>query len=147
MNGSDYSHRQQGQQPYLNQVTVNKHHTPQHTVPVQSAYLVGSAMGRNGLSPSSTASIYHFAQQNSQQVGGSLVIDANLCLSSCFDRSLDSRTFYRRWRRTFETSSSTSRCDCYNLSLKRSAFSEPSTCNSIRVHHQRARTSSNDVDV
>ena len=67
-------HRQQGQPPYLNQVTVNKHHTPQHTVPVQSGYLVGSAMGRNGLSPSSTASIYHFSQQNSQQVGRSLVI-------------------------------------------------------------------------
>jgi hypothetical protein len=67
VNGADHQHRQQTPQTYLNQVNVHKHHTPQHTVPVQSAYLSSPPNSRNGLSPSST-NIYHFSQHNSQQV-------------------------------------------------------------------------------
>jgi hypothetical protein len=59
-NGSDHPHRQP---TYLNQVNVHKHHTPQHTVPVQSAYLASSPVSRNGLSPLTSANIYHFPQQ------------------------------------------------------------------------------------
>ena len=68
-NNSDHSHRQQQQQQqqqqqtYLNQVNVHKHHTPQHTVPVQSTYLSSPPISRNGLSSSTTANIYHFSQQ------------------------------------------------------------------------------------
>jgi hypothetical protein len=68
MNDTDHPNRPQTQQGYLNQVNVHKHHTPQHTVPVQSAYITSSPILRNGLSPSSTANIYHFSHQNSQQV-------------------------------------------------------------------------------
>jgi hypothetical protein len=65
MNGLDHSHRQQ---PYLNQVNVHKHHAPQHTIPVQSAFLASPPVARNGLSPSSSANVYHFSQNNFQQV-------------------------------------------------------------------------------
>lgn len=68
MNGSDQHHRPQTQQSYLNQVNVHKHHTPQHTVPVQSAYLASPPIQRNGLSPSLTQNIYHFNHHHSQQV-------------------------------------------------------------------------------
>ena len=69
-NGSDHPHRQQSQQQqnYLNQVNVHKHHTPQHTVPVQSTYLASPPVSRNGLSPSSPANIYHFSHQQPQKV-------------------------------------------------------------------------------
>lgn len=64
-NNIDHSHRPQ---PYLNQVNVHKHHAPQHTVPVQAAYVSSSPVSRNGLSPSLGANVYHFNPHNSQQV-------------------------------------------------------------------------------
>jgi hypothetical protein len=110
VNGADHQHRQQTPQTYLNQVNVHKHHTPQHTVPVQSAYLSSPPNSRNGLSPSST-NIYHFSQHNSQQV--KFFFSRNVLYLFI----LDSNIF--RWRRrSIKTSSSTtSRCDCNNLSL------------------------------
>ena len=66
VNGAD--HRSTGQAPYLNQVSVHKHHTPQHAVPVQSTYLTGPSAGRNGLAPPANGSIYHFSQMNPHQV-------------------------------------------------------------------------------
>ncbi|CAF3727220.1 unnamed protein product [Adineta steineri] len=68
MNDTDHPNRQQAQQSYLNQVNVHKHHTPQHTVPVQSAYFTTSPLSRNGLSSVSSANIYHFSHQHSQQI-------------------------------------------------------------------------------
>ena len=71
MNNLGHPHRQLTHQPYLNQVTVHKHHMPQHTVPVQSAYLAASPVSKADLSSSSSANIYHFNQPNSQQVNNS----------------------------------------------------------------------------
>ena len=59
-NGSDHLHRSQN---YLNQINVHKHHTTQHTVPVQSAYLASPPVSRNFHPSSTSANIYHFSQQ------------------------------------------------------------------------------------
>jgi len=117
-NGSDHPNRQQSQQPiYLNQVNVHKHHTPQHTVPVQSTYLVSPPISRNGLSPSKPANIYHFSHHNSQQVKKNFLLCffENFFISNSFS---DSLIIICR-RRTTKTSSTTSRCNCHNLSLEK----------------------------
>ena len=59
-NGSDHPHRSQN---YLNQINVHKHHSSQHTVPVQSAYLASSPVSRNIPSSSVSGNVYHFSQQ------------------------------------------------------------------------------------
>lgn len=59
-NGSDHPHRSQN---YLNQINVHKHHSTQHTVPVQSAYLASPPISRNHHPSSTPANVYHFSQQ------------------------------------------------------------------------------------
>lgn len=102
-NGSDHPHRSQN---YLNQINVHKHHTPQHTVPVQSTYLSSPLTSRNGgQAPSTTANIYHFSHQ----------VLSNYYSCNIYTLFyLDSIIFRRR---TISTLSSTSRCYCDNLSL------------------------------
>lgn len=58
-NGADHPHRSQN---YLNQINVHKHHSSQHTVPVQSAYLASPPVSRNIPSSSVAANVYHFSQ-------------------------------------------------------------------------------------
>ena len=67
-NGPNHSDRQQ---PYSNQVNTHKYPPAQHSVPVQSGYIVSSAATRNGLLPSSTTNIYHFSQNNPSRGGQS----------------------------------------------------------------------------
>jgi hypothetical protein len=109
-NGSGQQPQQQ--QNFLNQVNVHKHHTPQHTVPVQSTYLASPPITRNGLSPSSPPNIYHFSHQQPQKVKK----NSEFFTKKNFNNSFSDSNIFRR--RTIKTSSTTSRCDCYNLSLK-----------------------------
>ncbi|UJR37294.1 hypothetical protein I4U23_030003 [Adineta vaga] len=64
MNDTDHPNRQQAQQSYLNQVNVHKHHTPQHTVPVQSAFFTSSPIPRSSLSSLQAANVYHFSHHH-----------------------------------------------------------------------------------
>ena len=91
MNDTEHPNRQQAQQSYLNQVNVHKHHTPQHTVPVQSAYFTSSPLPRNGLQSLQAASVYHFSHHHhhhhhhSQQVTDDFEFN--------FERLIDSTLF------------------------------------------------------
>ena len=103
-NGSEHPHRSQN---YLNQINVHKHHTPQHTVPVQSSFLSSPSASRNGQPSSTTANIYHFSHK---------VLSKNICLFRFqFIKFVLDAIIFRR--RTIPTLSSTSRCNCDNLSL------------------------------
>ncbi|CAF0767556.1 unnamed protein product [Adineta ricciae] len=59
--------QQQQQQPYLNPVKVQKHHTPRHPASVQSAFLASLSSSENGFYPVSSSNIYHFNQTTSSE--------------------------------------------------------------------------------
>ncbi|UJR08936.1 hypothetical protein I4U23_013188 [Adineta vaga] len=58
----DYLRRQQ---PYLNPIKVNKHHSPRNPASVQSAFLTSLPASENGFYPVSSSNIYHFNQTTS----------------------------------------------------------------------------------